>query len=130
MLGMVYFSFQEDNELVDESYYPQGIEYQQQIDRKAKAQLLSMAVSAKQVDNEVVVTYPREFRDLGFDKGEVYFYRPSSQKSDFREVMQPDSALSQRFSLDKFQAGKYVVKYSWTMKGEEYFDEQSLMITW
>lgn len=129
MLGIVYLSFQQNNELVEESYYPQGIEYQQQIDRMAKAHLLSAVIFAKQVDNEVVVAYPPEFRDLGFDKGEVYFYRPSSQSSDFREVMQPDTLLNQRFSLDKFQAGKYIVKYSWTMSGEEYYDEQSLMIT-
>lgn len=128
MLGIVYLSFQQNNELVEESYYPQGIEYQQQIDRKAMAHLLSSAILAKQVDNEIIITYPREFRDLGFDKGEIYFYRPSSQKSDFREVMVPDTALNQRFSLDKFQAGKYIVKYSWTMNGEDYYDEQSLMI--
>lgn len=128
MLGIVYLSFQQNNELVEEFYYPQGIEYQQQIDRKAKAHLLSAPVSAKQVNNTLIVSYPIEFRVLGFDKGEVYFYRPSSQKSDMREAMRPDTALLQYFPLDHFVAGKYIVKYSWTMNGEAYYDEQSLMI--
>jgi hypothetical protein len=129
MLGMVYLSFQENNELVEDAYYPQGMEYQQQIDRKAKVKLLSATITTQQVDKTIVVTYPDEFAEFGFEEGQVYFYRPSSQESDLREAMQPDTTLHQYFTLEKFRAGKYIVKYSWTMQGEEYYDEQSLMIT-
>ena len=129
MLGMVYMSFQEDNELVDESYYPRGMEYQQQIDRRERAQKLSYPFDAEQINNEVVVAFPSEFLESGFEKGEIYFYRPSAQKFDHKEEMKPGPDLKQSFSLDLFRSGKYIVKYSWMMGGEEYYDEKPIRIS-
>lgn len=128
MLTVVFLSFRQNNELVEAEYYPQGIEYQKQIDRMAKAKLLSAPIAVEQVSGNLLITYPEEFRTIGFDKGEVFFYRPSAQKSDMLEVMQPDSSLSQKFSLARFSHGKYIIKFSWSMKGELYYDEQPVMI--
>lgn len=128
MLTVVFLSFRQNNELVEAEYYPQGIEYQKQIDRMAKAKLLSAPIAVEQVSGNLVLTYPEEFRTVGFDEGKVFFYRPSAEKADMLEVMQPDSSLSQIFSLSRFTPGKYVIKLSWSMKGEQYYDEQPVMI--
>ena len=129
MLTMVYFSFQQDNELVDESYYPRGMEYQQQIDRRERAQQLSYPFNAEQINHELIVAYPSEFKEMAFEKGEIYFYRPSSQKFDLKEEMKPGSDLKQTFPLSRFHSGKYIVKYSWIMGGKEYYDEKSITIS-
>lgn len=129
MLTMVYFSFQQDNELVDESYYPRGMEYQQQIDRRERAQQLSYPFNAEQINNELIVAYPSEFKEMAFEKGEIYFYRPSAQKFDVKEEMKPGPDLKQTFPLSRFQTGKYIVKYSWIMGGKEYYDEKSITIS-
>ena len=42
---VIYKSFQQRNDLVEEEYYPQGLEYQKQIDRFAKANALSAKIS-------------------------------------------------------------------------------------
>ena len=129
MLGVVYLSFQQETELVDESYYPKGMEYQQEIDSRDRAEGLSSLFNAEQDDNEIIVTYPSEFEETGFEKGEIYFYRPSAQKFDMREEMKPGPDLNQRFPLSRFHSGKYIVKYSWIMGGETYYYEKPLVIS-
>ncbi|GAB1405685.1 MAG: FixH family protein [Lentimicrobiaceae bacterium] len=129
MLGMVYFSFQQDNELVDESYYPKGMEYQQQIDRRLRTQKLPYTFDVQQTSNEVVITFPPDLMDMDFQKGEIYFYRPSARKFDIKENMKPEINLQQTFSLNRFRAGKYNVKLSWRMGDEEYYDEKTIIIS-
>ena len=129
MLGVVYLSFQQDNELVDESYYPKGMEYQQEIDSWNRALALSSLFNAEQVNDEVIVTYPAEFKEMNFEKGEIYFYRPSAQKFDMKEEMKPGPDLKQIFPLSRFHSGKYIVKYSWIMGGEVYYDEKTIIIS-
>lgn len=129
MLGVVYLSFQQDNDLVDESYYPKGMKYQQEIDGRARALALSTLFIVEQVNDEVIVTYPVEFREMNFEKGEIFFYRPSAQKFDIKEEMKPGSDLKQTFSLSRFHSGKYIVKYSWIMGGEVYYDEKTIIIS-
>ena len=129
MLGVVYLSFQQDNELVDESYYPKGMEYQQEIDNRDRAEGLSSLFNAEQNENEIIVTYPSEFEEVGFEKGEIYFYRPSAQKYDLKEEMKPGPDLKQSFPLSSFHSGKYIVKYSWIMGGEAYNYEKPLLIS-
>lgn len=128
MISVVFLSFRQNNELVEAEYYPQGIEYQKQIDRMAKTKLLSASIAAEQVSGELVLTFPEEFRTIGFDKGDIYFYRPSAEKADILVAMQPDTSLKQKFSISRFSPGKYVIKLSWSMKGEQYYDEQPVMI--
>lgn len=129
MLGVVYLSFQQDNDLVDESYYPKGMEYQQEIDSRNRALALSSLFNAEQVDDEVIVTYPNEFKEMNFEKGEIFFYRPSAQKFDLKEEMKPGQDLKQIFPLSRFHSGKYIVKYSWIMGGEVYYYEKTIIIS-
>lgn len=129
MLGVVYLSFQQDNDLVDESYYPRGMEYQQEIDSRDRAEQLSVLFDAAQMNDEIIVTYPSEFEERAFEKGEIFFYRPSAQKYDLKKEMKPGSDLKQVFPLSLFHSGKYIVKYSWFMEGEAYYYEKPLLIT-
>lgn len=129
MLGVVYLSFQQDNDLVDESYYPKGMEYQQEINSRDRALELSSFFAAEQVNDEVIVTYPTEFKEMNFEKGEIYFYRPSAQKFDVKKKMKPGPDLKQAFPLSGFHSGKYIVKYSWIMGGETYYDEKIIIIS-
>lgn len=128
MFTVVFLSFRENNELVESEYYPQGIEYQKQIDRRQRAEALSARIGINQSGSVVVLTYPAEFRDATISNAEIYFYRPSAEKSDVKIGMQPDTALMQYLSVDNLSAGKYIVKLSWMMNETEYYDEQSIMI--
>jgi len=120
---VIYKSFQERNDLVTEEYYPQGLEYQKQIDRFAKANALSSQISITENQQEMVITYPRDMKGKDV-KGEVVFFRPSDENADFHDSIRFDTSMIQRIPIQKFIKGKYVAKFFWKMDGKEYANEK------
>jgi len=124
---VIYKSFQQKNDLVVEEYYPQGLEYQKQIDRFAKANSLSSEINISVDQAGLLITYPIELK--GSDvKGEVIFFRPSDENADFHDSIRFDSSMIQHVPLDKFIKGKYVAKFFWKMNGKEYAHESTFRV--
>jgi hypothetical protein len=124
---VIYKSFQQKNDLVTEEYYPQGLEYQKQIDRFAKANALSGPISITEDKQGLVITYPGELKGKDIS-GEVVFFRPSDENADFHDSIRFDSLMIQRVPLEKFIKGKYVAKFFWKMDGKEYANENTFRV--
>lgn len=124
---IVFKSFQQKNDLVTEEYYPQGLEYQKQIDRFAEANALSGKIRISEDQNGLVISYPNDLKGKDI-KGEVVFFRPSDEDADFRDSIRFDSSMIQRIALDKFIKGKYVAKFFWKMDGKEYANEYTFRV--
>jgi hypothetical protein len=119
---VIYKSFQQKYDLVAEEYYPQGLEYQKQIDRFAKANALSAEIQIIAEPEGLKITYPNELKGRDV-KGEVIFFRPSDENADFHDSITFDTAMIQHIPADKFINGKYVAKFFWKMDGKEYAHE-------
>ena len=119
---VIYKSLQQKYDLVAEEYYPDGLEYQKQIDRFAKANALSSAISITEKADGLAITYPAELKGKSV-KGEVIFFRPSDENADFRDSIRFDTAMVQKIPLEKFINGKYIAKFFWKMDGVEYAHE-------
>jgi len=119
---VIFKSFQQKNDLVVEEYYPQGLEYQKQIDRFAEANALSGRISISENAQGLVITYPSDLKGKNL-KGEVIFFRPSDEQADFHDSIQFDTAMIQRIPVEKFIKGKYVAKFFWVMDGKEFAHE-------
>ena len=124
---VIYKSFQQRNDLVVEEYYPQGLEYQKQIDRFAKANALSERITITQDSLGLMITYPIDLKEKEV-KGEVVFFRPSDENADFHDSIRFDTAMIQRIPVEKFIRGKYVAKFFWKMDGKEYANESSVFL--
>jgi len=124
---VIYLSFQQKNDLVVKEYYPQGLEYQRQIDRFARANALSSPIMISTNAESLVVKYPSDFKSKDLH-GEVVFFRPSDENADFTENIRFDTTMMQYFLLNKFINGKYVAKFFWTMDGKEYAHESTFRI--
>jgi len=124
---VIYFSFQQKNDLVAEEYYPQGLEYQKQIDRFAKTNALSGKIVISEDKDGLVILYPADLKGKDL-KGEVVFFRPSDENADFQDSIRFDTAMIQRIAVDKFIRGKYVAKFFWEMEGKEYAHESVFRI--
>jgi hypothetical protein len=124
---VIYFSFQQKNDLVAEEYYPQGLEYQKQIDRFAKTNALSGKIVISEDKDGLVILYPADLKGKDL-KGEVVFFRPSDENADFQDSISFDTAMIQRIAVDKFIRGKYVAKFLWEMDGKEYAHESVFRI--
>jgi len=124
---VIYKSFQQRNDLVVEEYYPQGLEYQKQIDRFANANALTGKIQISEEGDELVISYPREL--IGKDiKGKVIFFRPSDERADFNDSIHFDTALIQRIPVSKMMKGKYIAKFFWTMDGTEFAHESTVRL--
>jgi hypothetical protein len=124
---VIYKSFQQKNDLVAEEYYPQGLEYQKQIDRFSKANALSGPIIISQNAQSLTITYPKDFKGKDI-KGEVVFFRPSDETADFHDSIRFDTALIQQIPVQKMIAGKYIAKFFWKMDGKEYASENTFRV--
>ncbi len=124
---VIYLSLQQKNDLVTEEYYPQGLEYQKQIDRFANANALISKIRINSNAGELVVKYPEELKGKNI-KGQVIFFRPSDEKADFNDSIQFDSAMIQRIPIQKMMKGKYIAKFFWVMDGKEYAHESTVRL--
>ena len=124
---VIYKSFQQRNDLVEEEYYPQGLEYQKQIDRFAKANALSAKIEISEEAGEIVITYPNELNSKNI-KGQVIFFRPSDENADFSDSIRFDTAMVQRIPIQKMIKGKYIAKFFWIMDGKEYAHESTIRL--
>lgn len=124
---VIYLSFQQKNDLVTEEYYPQGLEYQKQIDRFANANALSGKISITQIEGELVVSYPDELKGKPV-KGQVIFFRPSDERADFSDSIRFDSTLVQRIAIQKMMKGKYIAKFFWIMDKQEFAQESTVRL--
>jgi hypothetical protein len=124
---VIYKSFQQRNDLVTEEYYPQGLEYQKQIDRFAKANALSSQIIISEDKQDMVITYPKDMKGKDV-KGNIVFFRPSDENADFHDSLRFDTTMIQRVPLQKFIKGKYVAKFFWKMDGKEYANENTFRV--
>jgi mannose-1-phosphate guanylyltransferase len=124
---VIYKSLQQKYDLVAEEYYPEGLEYQKQIDRFAKANALSSQIAITENAKMILITYPAEMKGKDIT-GEVVFFRPSDENADFQDSIRFDSSMVQHVPIEKFIKGKYIAKFFWKMDGKEYAHESVFRI--
>jgi len=124
---VIYKSFQQRNDLVEEEYYPQGLEYQKQIDRFAKANALSGKIVINEDQSGVLITYPIDLKGKALN-GNIVFFRPSDENADFNDSIRFDTSMIQRIPAERFIQGKYVAKFFWKMDGKEYANETTFKV--
>ena len=124
---VIYKSLQQKYDLVEKEYYPQGLEYQKQIDRFANANSLSSEIKISESGNELLITYPNELKGKMIT-GKVIFFRPSDENADFSDSIKFDTLLIQRIPSKKMISGKYIAKFFWKMDGKEFAQESTLRV--
>lgn len=124
---VIYKSFQQRNDLVTEEYYPQGLEYQKQIDRFANANALTGKIQITEQAGGILITYPPELKGKDV-KGQVVFFRPSDAQADFHDSIVFDTAMIQKIQMQDMMKGKYIAKFFWIMEGKEFAHESTVRI--
>jgi len=124
---VIFKSLQQRNDLVTEEYYPQGLEYQKQIDRFANANALTGKIQIMQEPGAVVIIYPSELKEKNV-KGQVVFFRPSDENADFHDSISFDTAMIQKIPVQKMMKGKYIAKFFWIMDGKEFAHESTVRL--
>ena len=126
ILYMVVRSYQQDIELVSDTYYSEEINFQNRINQKANLKALGEKVKVSTISRDQVnLEFPMNHETAS---GEVHFYHVSRQLFDKKFPIQLDLIGQQIIDTEKLVAGRYRVKLSWEIDGKGYFQESELFI--
>ena len=127
LLTFVFLSVQQEFDLVEKDYYPKALEYQEKIDKTNNSEELSEKVTVENKGEFIWVSFPPGFKPNDI-KGQVVFYRPSSQKDDIVYKIQADSNGIQSFPVESMLKGKYIIKLDYEVAGKGYYQEETVFI--
>jgi hypothetical protein len=124
---LVVMSSRQKLSMVEESYYPKGIEYQKQINKMELTKALAEQPSAEQIMAFVVVNFPKDFIGKPLS-GTVHFYRPSDDDGDQTYIIKPNTNLKQSFPIGNLLHGRYIIKLDWKALGKCYYAEIPIFV--
>ncbi|HPE57191.1 MAG TPA: FixH family protein [Bacteroidales bacterium] len=127
IIGLVYFSVQQNFDLVERDYYPKALEYQQQIDKEENARKLEQQVIVENTGDMILLAFQPFFVPANIS-GTITFYRPSDKKGDIVFEIETDSLGRQNFPTDILQNGRYIIQINYKVGDTEYYQEEALLI--
>jgi hypothetical protein len=121
----VIYALYQSQDLVSEDYYDQGAGYTSQIEVNKRSDLYKDSITMAYSQTGVEISLCKSMAASG-DSIHIYFYRPSDKKSD----IQLNCLMSEAITLpaSELKSGRYVVKMSWTHKGELFNVNKDLII--
>ncbi|WMJ73156.1 FixH family protein [Cytophagaceae bacterium ABcell3] len=125
IIYLVVGTYKQNVDLVFDDYYVREIKFQEQIDKSVNAADKPLKWSVR--NDSVVVKFP-ESVDFQTLSGEIVFYRPDHSGSDIKERIFPGTSGEQVFPVSKFRQGKYRLKTDWQSGGNNYYDEQIIVL--
>jgi len=117
----------QDVSLVSDNYYEKSLVYQDEIDKQSRTKSLNEEVKINFNGEVISILFPSDYASKNM-AGEIYFYRPSDQKMDFKIPLQLSETGSQIIQTQNIEKGFWRLKLNWTMNGNEYYNEKAIII--
>ena len=114
-------------ELVDENYYDKELVYQKQIEKLERTKRLPEKVTINHANNSLLVSFPKNFKSDEL-KGEIFFFRPSEKKLDFKVKIETDSTNSMLLATNNIKKGLWKLKIDWVGGDSLYYNEEIVII--
>ena len=124
-VAFIIFALNQPQDLVSEDYYNQGADYTKQMEVNSRSNLYRDSINIALLDKDVQVKLCKSLASSA-DTIKIYFYRPSDKEADIRMKCLMSEAIS--IPASKLQHGRYVVKMSWTHRGELFNVDKDLTI--
>jgi hypothetical protein len=77
-------------------------------------------------DSTIVISFPSNSQQSEI-KGDIYFYRPSDSKRDFKIDIHANSEFRQIIDLDGIESGLWRIKILWEMDGLNYLSTTNFL---
>lgn len=127
MLGMVYISFRQTNEMIEDNYYERELKYQNIID--AKNELLNYRdfeyISSD--EKSIYLHLPADVSDK-IESGSVQFIRLDNESMDKKFPISQSNSNSLAIGKSDLLHGDYRVKLAWKNDGKNYFYEKDYFV--
>lgn len=126
ILYMVVQASMKSVDLEAEDYYSQGISFQDLMEAKANAAEFESQLIVKQEGENLTITYPEALIGTSVE-GTLNFFKPDNSNLD-KELEMKVGEGAQIIPLKELSKGVYVLKFSWTASGKEFYMEKALNI--
>ena len=124
ILLMVFKSSIQKRDLVTPDYYAKELKFQERIDAVKKTQALSAPVKCELIDQQMVISFPKEFVGKSIT-GSILLYCPSDNNKDIEQAFSV-STNPYTMQLPVNKKGLYEVQISWQVDGISYYFETKL----
>lgn len=125
VITIVVLAFQENIDLVSDTYYQDELVYQDRINQRINLSASGQKISLQQNEQHLILSFPEVFEAA---RGEVQFYHPS--RAIFDKSFQIAINATNQQLIDKTQMikGKFKVQMSWESDGKNYYQEQEVFL--
>jgi len=129
LLFAVFFTLDNDMEMVTSNYYEKTLKYEEQIERIKNTHALNAQpkIAFNKEKTILVLTMPEISGQRNFS-GKINFFRPSNSKWDKRVNLQCDDQGKQLFPLSNLETGKWQIQILWADGKKEYYFEKVIII--
>jgi hypothetical protein len=124
---MTVIFMNQDVNLVTDKYYDKSLKYQDEIDKQSRTNSLNEEVKINFNGQELSILFPEDYKNKNIG-GEIYFYRPSNPKLDFKIPLLLNKASSQVIPTQRLEKGFWRLKLNWTMDGNGYYNEKAITV--
>lgn len=114
-----------DHQMVTESYYEEGMVYQEEIDAETNTKDLSSPLKVQKIDEGWLLIFPDELTATAVE-GVVQMYRPSNEKLDFNLPLELHGS-SMVIPKDLLVEGNWKINIRWEMGGKPYLFKKDLV---
>lgn len=128
-LSVVSYLISLDFYLVSNDHYEEGVEYQQTIDGRERADQLDEKVVMLFDEEKVALNliFPSDMINESLS-GELIFYRPNDSNMDKKILLKLDDNRSQSVPMGTFEKGKWKMTLTWKVDSLEYIEEKTVII--
>ncbi|WP_343689660.1 FixH family protein [Chitinophaga sp.] len=127
ILTLVTKSMHAHVEMVNNDYYAEELKYQQVIDGRKEAALLSAPVRIDQAGDQIAITFPPEMQGTPLS-GKIYFYKAADSRQDVTVPLRSGVEGTVSISKQKLSKGQYQVQMEWDANGKHYFQEENISV--
>ncbi len=128
LIGFLFYSSTLRFDLVEENYYQKGLEFQQKIDQKKRADTLPQNLKWEIEDGGNLHLYFPENVSGKQITGKVLLFRPSDARLDRVFPIKPSANGDQYINLRGFANGLWRIKIQWQMDGQDYYFEEAITL--
>ena len=129
IFSMVFISMKQDVSLVAKDYYKQEIAYGDQMNRISNFNSLDEppSINFDRTSSRLTLEFPLALT-VKINKGTIHLFRPSSADLDKKYNIKLNEKGDQTINLANLSNGLWKVKLNWTMDGDEYYHERTIVI--
>jgi nitrogen fixation protein FixH len=129
MGGLIVFISSRPMDLVAPDYYEQEIRYQSQMDRRDRTREVAaqIRVTHDAAGQRLIIALPAAHARRPCE-GRIHLYRPSAAGLDRHEKLALDALGQQSLDARDLQPGLWKVRIHWTVEGEEFYTDQSIVV--